>query len=218
MLKLNRTRKGTNKIRGEINMKELSVNSSVHLDGEFGVTNKVKSALHEASQKFIYIGFLLDEVNNMQYYLEKGYSDIYEYCLVELGFERSSTNNFIRVYRNFGECMSLKEPYKLYSYSQLVEMCSLKSSQLLQVKPEMTVKEIRNLKKTLSTGNITYTVDTSSPVQTSGQSTVACVLNNFWVDVPADIFNSFLDFFVGKNKPPKNCRSYDVSITVHKDN
>ncbi len=158
-------------------MSEIVVN---HLDGEFGVTNKVKTAIDNAGREFIYIGFLLDEANNFEYFKENGYETIYDYCEDNFGFKKSSTNNFIRVYRAFGEAMYLKEPYRKFSYSQLTEMCSMSNNQLINCRPEMTVRELRAIKK----GNIVYsysddgqlviTEDTiiskDVPIQTSGKS------------------------------------------------
>ena len=43
--------------------------------------------------------------------------------------------------------MFLDDKYKEYSYSQLSEMLQMNDKQIAQIKPEMTVKEIRELKK-----------------------------------------------------------------------
>jgi len=128
-----------------------------YLSGEYGYTAKIKDALDRARHEFIFIGLLLTEVQNFEYYKEECWNDVYEYCESHFGFKRSSTNNFLRVYRAFGEQMTVKEPYRNYSYSQLTEMCSMNNNQLKQCSPDMTVKELRDLKK-------------SKPVQTSGQT------------------------------------------------
>ena len=130
-----------------------------HLDGEFGVTNKVKRALYDASRSFIYIGFLLEEAERFNYYLEGGFTSIYEYCEAEFDFGRSSTNNFIRVYQKFGEAMNLKEPYRRFSYSQLVEMCSCTDNQLNGIKPEMTISQIRDYKRQVKCQKNTVVID-----------------------------------------------------------
>lgn len=110
-----------------------------HLSGVHGYTAKIEDAMNRAKHEFIYIGFLLSEVDSFGYYREAGFNDVYEYCEVTFGFKRSSTNNFIRVYRQFGEAMGLKEAYKKYSYSHLVEMCSMNGFQLSQCRPEYNV-------------------------------------------------------------------------------
>lgn len=120
-----------------------------HLDGYSGVTNKIKQSMYQVAKEFLYIGFLLHEADCFQYYLEKDYSSIYHYAEVELGFKKSSVNNFIRVYETFsddGKCF-IKQKYENFKYSQLTEMLSMSPKQLESVKPDMTVRELRELKK-----------------------------------------------------------------------
>lgn len=158
-------------------MSEIAVS---HLYGENGVTYKIKSALRDASKQFIYIGFLLDEADRLEYYREGNYDNIYDYCEANFGFKKSSTNNFIRVYRTFGEAMYLQDNFKSYTYSQLTEMCSMNNNQLKKCNPTLTVRELRAIKK----GNIVYsysddgqlvitedsTITDDVPIQTSGKS------------------------------------------------
>ena len=66
------------------------------------VTEKIKKAMYETAKQFVYIGFLLWEVQEYGYYSEKGYADVYEYAETELGFKRSSTKNFIAINIKFG--------------------------------------------------------------------------------------------------------------------
>lgn len=144
-----------------------------HLDGKYGVTNKIRDALNNVRHEFIYIGFLLDEADRLEYYREGGFEDIYSYCESEFGFKRSSTNNFIRVYRCFGECMGLQANYAAYGYSQLTEMCSMTPQQLNQCKPGMTVTELRAIKKgdsVQTSGRKDLPAPAPAPVQTSGRT------------------------------------------------
>lgn len=131
------------------------------LDGENGVTEKIKKAMYEAAKQFVYIGFLLWEVKEYQYYVTSGYKDVYEYAEKELNFKKSSTKNFIAVATEFGNkyynspitscsylpTMNLKPEYKDFKYSQLVEMLAMSEPQRKKIKPEMTVKQIREIKK-----------------------------------------------------------------------
>ena len=120
-----------------------------HIDGENGLTNKILQSMYYVAKEFVYIGFLLNEADVYEYYKEKGYQSIYEYAEAELSFKKSSTNNFIRVYRTFSDdgSMFLKDGYKDFNYSQLTEMLSLKPALREKVTSDMTVKEIRLLKK-----------------------------------------------------------------------
>lgn len=136
------------------------------LSGQNGYTAKILDALGRAKHEFVYIGFLLCEVESFGIYREGGFSDIYDYCEVAFGFKRSSTNNFMRIYRKFGEAMGLVERYRNFSYSQLTEMCSMTDGQLAKCHPEMSVKQLKEIKRSVpSHMNV---ISISDPVQTSG--------------------------------------------------
>ena len=116
--------------------RRLATTSSVtYLDGPNGVTEKIKRAMYDVARQFVYIGFLLYEVQEYRYYLEKGYESVYEYAETELGFKRSSTKNFIAINYEFGcrngretggiahqRTISLQSQYEQFNYSQLCEM------------------------------------------------------------------------------------------------
>lgn len=127
-----------------------------HLSGSRGVTQKIKDAMKDAARQFVYIGFLLWEVKTYEYHYELNYSSVYEYAETELGFKRSSTKNFIAICEQFGKksdnfkdlpTMHLDERFNDYSYSQLTEMLSMSAKQREQATPSMTVKQLREIKK-----------------------------------------------------------------------
>lgn len=131
-----------------------------HLDGELGVTSKIKKAMYDAARQFVYIGFLLWEVQEYGYYLEKGYKSVFEYATQELGFKTTTTKNMIAINYNFGcrnererggiahqRTMSLQPAYEKFNYSQLTEMLSMSEKQRAQVTPDMSIRKIREIKK-----------------------------------------------------------------------
>lgn len=132
-----------------------------YLTGNNGVTEKIKRAMYDAAKQFVYIGFLLWEVEQYKYFIAGGYKDVYDYAAQELNFKRSSTKNFIAIARTFGNkyydqynqiysqlpTMNLKPEYKDFNYSQLVEMLAMSDKQREQVKPDMTIRQIREIKK-----------------------------------------------------------------------
>lgn len=142
------------------------------LGGERGYTAKINDCIDRIKHEFIFIGFLLHEVEAFGYYREAGFNDVYEYCEVSFGFKRSSTNNFIRIYRKFGEAKGLQDRYKGYSYSQLTEMCSMNDNQLRQCHCSMSVQSMRELKRSLKISTIEV-----EPVQTSGKDEVKIALS-----------------------------------------
>lgn len=83
-----------------------------------------------------------------------GYCDIYEFAKMRFGFGTTTTKNFLAIYDKFmiADGMNtpmLKEEFKDYGYSQLVELVPVESH-LDEFSPSMTVKEIRKKKKELS--------------------------------------------------------------------
>lgn len=123
------------------------------------LTNKIRGALYDIAHSFVYIGFLLAECESCETYKEWGYSSIHEYAFDQFGFKKSSTYNFINVCKAFSsnsstdkKCslpfsMNMKDNYKDFNYSQLVEMLSMNDKQRSQVTPDMTVKQIREVKR-----------------------------------------------------------------------
>ena len=173
------------------------VSEAIVLNGSSSVspcqelTNKIKGALYDIANSFVYIGFLLCEANSLGSFKEWGYFSIYEYASSELGFKKSSVNNFMNICRtfssNFSSCgealpysMILKDDYRNFNYSQLVEMLSMDDKKRSQVTPDMTVKQIRLLKKSDD-------VDSSDIFQTSGNFVDAD-------SVSVDTFNSPVSF------------------------
>ena len=131
-----------------------------HLHGAQGTTEKIKKAMYESAKQFVYIGFLLKEVKEHKYYEEGGYKDVYAYAEQELNFKRTSTKNFIAIAETFGvqeircgriidqkQTMHLQPKYEKFNYGQLVELLAMKEKQREQATPDMTVRQLRDLKK-----------------------------------------------------------------------
>ena len=136
-------------------------------------TNRIKQCIYNVTSNFIEIGFRLWECERYQYYKELGFDSVCDYALHELGFKKSSTRNFIRVYERFcnhnvvkkaandtsnarlqsniqGNYTLLSE-YKNFTYSQLTELLSLSDSQIEAIAPapDDTVKKLRDKKQGL---------------------------------------------------------------------
>lgn len=119
-------------------------------------TKKIAETFNKVKDDFIYIGFLLWEVNHYKYYESKGYESVVEYAEKELGFKQASTYNFISICAKFSRktefgtpSMFLDEKFKDYNFTQLVEIKSLKVDQLDSITPDMSKKQIRDKKKEL---------------------------------------------------------------------
>ncbi len=134
------------------------------------VTSRIKQCVYNIASNFIEIGFRLWECERYGYYKEAGFENVCDYAFAELGFKKSSTRNFIRVYERFfksdyiqdvshkfeygghavGNLFILNE-YKNFSYSQLTELLSLSDEQIKTIAPtpKTTVKQIRDKKQEL---------------------------------------------------------------------
>lgn len=226
----------------ELPDKHLDKTSSItYLDGPMGVTEKIKKAMYDVARQFVYIGFLLWEVKQYHYYQEKGYNDVYEYAEKELGFKRSSTKNFIAISETFGNkyynspftcsilpTMQLKPTYEQFNYSQLCEMLSMSPAKRAAVTPDMTIKQIREIKKQpepnqepelppdMETIQIPLPDETSG--QTSGQEpkeehkTASITINNTWIDAPKELIRELVKL-AGLRCTPSMC--FDITIKKH---
>lgn len=119
------------------------------------LTNKLTLAeidqriTRSAVEAVIEIGYYLKQIRDRKLYLEAGCKDVYEYAEKQYGYSQSTTSRNMNRNDKFsvgGNSPELAEEYRQYSKSQLQEMLSLEDKQLKEVRPEMTVKQIREMK------------------------------------------------------------------------
>lgn len=110
--------------------------------------------INDVRQHYFRLGFHLREFDKSRYYLCFGYSCLADFASVNLGMDASAVSRCISVFEKFCKrngfhpTMFMQEKYEDFSYSQLVEMASIKDDNLLrQIKPDMSVREIREFKK-----------------------------------------------------------------------
>lgn len=109
----------------------------------------INEDLQQIKQPHFDIAWRLREAKDRNFAVELGYKDIYELSEVEFGFKKSSTIAYIAIANEFMNHydMSVREGYKAFSYSQLVEMLPLDGYDRIQIKSDMTVKQIRKYKQ-----------------------------------------------------------------------
>lgn len=218
----------------ETEVEILPTQNNLQLDGPMGITEKIKKAMYDAAKQFVYIGSLLWEVQTYGYYLNSGYESVYEYAEKELNFKRSSTKNFIAIAMNFGEkervygyimpTMTLRTEYEQFNYSQLCEMLAMSPAQREKVTPDMTIKQIRALKKepefelepNYETTPIALPDDPAPEIigQTSGQELKGIVINNIWRDLPPEIIKALVKASDLRYNPKS---TYNITIELHKN-
>lgn len=103
-----------------------------------------------AVEAAIEIGYYLKQIRDRKLYEQAGCRNVYEYAEKQYGYDRSTTSRNMSRNDRFsvgGNSPELAERYLGYGKSQLQEMISMTDEQLGQVKPEMTVQEMKDLKK-----------------------------------------------------------------------
>lgn len=115
--------------------------------------------VNDIRRTYIRLGFHLAEFERCEYYKDFGYTSLAEFCDVNIGMDKSAVSRCIAVFKEFAyrnnngtRNMSIDDRYSEYSYSQLCEMVSMDDDTRRSVKPSMTIKQIRELKKELKTG------------------------------------------------------------------
>lgn len=151
--------------------------------GSTSVVNCIKRELHKSCENAVAIGFYLDEIKRCEYWKATDYYKnykahfyktpsgcdklstytFYDYCSDEFHFSRRTVDRYINIFFAFSHINGssgmrtkfIDEKYKDYTSSQLAEMLQLSEKQRNKINSSMTVKEIRNLKSSLS-GNENY--------------------------------------------------------------
>lgn len=113
------------------------------------IKNIIRDRMSVMAREYVGIGFYLRRVRDNEMYMEDGYRDIHEFAAAEFGMSRSTVNHCMRINEQFsvgGNSPTIDSRYKDFNKSQLQEMLYLSADKLDEVTPDMTVKEIRNMK------------------------------------------------------------------------
>lgn len=110
----------------------------------------IRASLKDAARSVIAVGHYLKMIRDKELYREAGYENVWDYAADTFGFSKSTASRYMARNDKFsvgGNSPILAEEFREYSKAQLQEMLSLDSEQLENVTPDMTVKQIRELKK-----------------------------------------------------------------------
>lgn len=110
----------------------------------------IKANLQSAVRSVIAVGYYLKCIRDGELYQKEGFSDIWEYARDRFGFSMSTTSRYMARNDRFskdGNSPILDVKYREFNKSQLQEMLALSDDQLEQVTPDMTVRQIRELKR-----------------------------------------------------------------------
>lgn len=110
----------------------------------------IRENLESMSRTFIATGYYLRLIKETEGYKEDGYKDIWEFAEEQYGIKRSTASRWMDMNAKFsqdGYSPVLAEEFEQYGKSQLQEMLYLPEEKLEEVTPDMTVKEIREIRK-----------------------------------------------------------------------
>lgn len=110
----------------------------------------IRRDLESMSRKFITIGYYLKMIRDNEMYRQDGFKDIWEFAQDTYGISKSTCSRWMAMNDKFsqdGNSPYLKEEYRDFGKSQLQEMLYLTDEQMEQARPDMTAKEIREIRK-----------------------------------------------------------------------
>lgn len=185
------------------------------------IRNEVKSCINSLQNNFIRLGYLFDLIVKNKYYEQLGFNNFEEYIKEEYSFSRNTANKLIAIYRKFGKevnnnyrTIEIKDEYKDYNMSQLVELISVSEDEIKMFEPKMTVKEMRENKTAIKAKQMLEDkLDSSSP-----RSALSILIN--------DLCNSKSYKYPGIDEPVelklisiKKCESnysyYEIKFKLH---
>lgn len=109
----------------------------------------IKDESVKIQKSFVKIGWYLKHIRDNELYKEDGYDSIWECAADQLGYSQSTASRFINICEKFSKnhnTPELDEKYEGFDKSQMIEMLPMTSEQLDKVSPDMTVKQIRDIK------------------------------------------------------------------------
>ena len=109
----------------------------------------IREKLHNMSRDFVAIGYYLKLIRDDELYKEDGYTSLWEFAEDNYGIRRTTASRWMSMNDKFsqdGNTPILAEQYRDFGKSQLQEMLYLDDKQIEEVKPDMTVKDIRKIR------------------------------------------------------------------------
>lgn len=139
-----------NIVYGMINYGNLEISEDAK-----GSYNYICEDIQDIKKKYITLGFHLSEFDRNEYFKEYGYSNLDDFVQANFNLDRKALSKILSVYNKFSEPYKIyvSEKYSEYSYSQLCEMVSLKDDELKSITPKMSIRDIREYKKSLKKKN-----------------------------------------------------------------
>lgn len=117
----------------------------------------IKDESFRIQKSFIKIGWYLKHIRDNELYKEEGYANICECAADQLGYSQSTVSRLINICEKFSKNHNSPEidvKYQGFDKSQMIEMLSIEPELLERITPDMTVKQIRDMKLENKTANL----------------------------------------------------------------
>lgn len=112
--------------------------------------NDIKNNLGGIVKSFVRIGWQLTRIDQSGAYKNDGYSSINEFAAAEYGMNRSGVSRFMKVYKTYsvdGNTPELKEQYRDFNFSQLIELTQIQETDRQMFTPEVKREDIREFQR-----------------------------------------------------------------------
>ena len=112
--------------------------------------NILREKLDNMKMSFIAAGYYMKYIRDHEQFREDGYESIWEFAEDNYGIKKSTASRWMAMNDKFsrgGNSPILAEEFRGFEKSQLQEMLYLDDKQIETVTPDMTVKEIRKVRK-----------------------------------------------------------------------
>lgn len=114
------------------------------------IDNIITTKMKETAENVIIIGYCLRQIDEKKLYLQEGYNTVARYAEEKYRMGPAAVSKYIKCNIRFsknGFSMELDDRYIGFGKSQIQELLSLNPEQLEQVTPDMTVAQIREMRK-----------------------------------------------------------------------
>lgn len=110
----------------------------------------IHTSLATIARSYIAVGFYLRMIKDQKGYEEEEYQSVHELAEAEFGMKRQTVDHCMRINERFsvyGYSPIVDEKYKEFKKSQLQELLYFTDQEIAEIKPEMTVKQIREIRQ-----------------------------------------------------------------------
>lgn len=113
------------------------------------LTQEIKRTMRRSAKDIVRVGYMLRRVSDERIW-EREYGCFEEYLEKELHLEYTLASRFMAISRKYSlpdAGMEIREEYAGYSQAVLIEMLNMPPELEAKVRPEMTVREVREIKR-----------------------------------------------------------------------